>query len=544
MDRFRMLPSYHYEDNIDGNLLKSVGKPLRDYKIEGNCFQDGTPSPGNPIDIQCCGEKTVNLIENVIVDKITTTSYETYENGVKTTSKNNGAYLNYISLQVLPLDVLEWGQTYTFSCFVKCSHNDMNPLFRIGYSRNTTNAFVDLATYKRPTNNSVNSITVTLPSEPPSDFGRSSSGYGSDYILLFMNVQRENYDKYYGTMWITDIMVQKGNTATPYEPYGYKVPVTVGGKNLFDKSLSPLYGIKAETAINYYGAVFYDNACTISMLKPDTTYTVSFECECTENVSADVTLTSDRLGFMLYSGISGYSGIPLWTDKAMTAGEKLTHHATFTTPSNLHDLAANYRLILYGNNYHDSNGVSTKPFIIWRNIKFQEGTPKTYNIYLDEPLRKVGDYADYVDFKNGKVVKEITAKVEFTGDENWVIYPNKTKTFQYIPSLGIMLKGICSHYSSIKSSSMDIENGFVMEYIRSFIISDVRYNTVDDFKAFLKSEYENGKPVTFYIKINAKTIETEITLPQILTEKYTNIISVGTTLQPNKVNYQYYKGGK
>lgn len=33
--------------------------------------------------------------------------------------------------------------------------------------------------------------------------------------------------------------------------------------------------------------------------------------------------------------------------------------------------------------------------------------PITQNIYLDEPLRKVGDYADYIDFKNQKVVRKV-----------------------------------------------------------------------------------------------------------------------------------------
>ena len=44
----------------------------------------------------------------------------------------------------------------------------------------------------------------------------------------------------------------------------------------------------------------------------------------------------------------------------------------------------------------------------YTNSMIEEGTtlsnyesyvePKTTNIYLDEPLRKVGDYADYIDF--------------------------------------------------------------------------------------------------------------------------------------------------
>lgn len=43
MDRYRMLPSYHYKNNEDGLLTESVGKPLRDYKIYGNLAYDGLP---------------------------------------------------------------------------------------------------------------------------------------------------------------------------------------------------------------------------------------------------------------------------------------------------------------------------------------------------------------------------------------------------------------------------------------------------------------------------------------------------------------------
>ena len=36
MDRRRFLPTYHYEDNTDGVLLNSAGKPLRNYLIYGS----------------------------------------------------------------------------------------------------------------------------------------------------------------------------------------------------------------------------------------------------------------------------------------------------------------------------------------------------------------------------------------------------------------------------------------------------------------------------------------------------------------------------
>ncbi len=45
------------------------------------------------------------------------------------------------------------------------------------------------------------------------------------------------------------------------------------------------------------------------------------------------------------------------------------------------------------------------------------------NIYLNEPLRKVGDVADYIDFKTGKVVRKIKEMTIDTKDSNgWYAY--------------------------------------------------------------------------------------------------------------------------
>lgn len=59
MDRFRLMPNYRYY-NTEGasplTLPKSVGKPLRDYKIYGASVQDGTPTPDTPVEIQSIGD--------------------------------------------------------------------------------------------------------------------------------------------------------------------------------------------------------------------------------------------------------------------------------------------------------------------------------------------------------------------------------------------------------------------------------------------------------------------------------------------------------
>lgn len=50
-----------------------------------------------------------------------------------------------------------------------------------------------------------------------------------------------------------------------------------------------------------------------------------------------------------------------------------------------------------------------------KNIKLEKNDQKTeyeedvtQNIWLDEPLRKIDDVADYIDFKNKKIVRYIT----------------------------------------------------------------------------------------------------------------------------------------
>ena len=46
--------------------------------------------------------------------------------------------------------------------------------------------------------------------------------------------------------------------------------------------------------------------------------------------------------------------------------------------------------------------------------------PVTTNIYLDEPLRKLGNYADYINFKENKVVRNIKEFVLKGGEVDYV----------------------------------------------------------------------------------------------------------------------------
>ena len=207
-------------------------------------------------------------------------------------------------------------------------------------------------------------------------------------------------------------------TDTESEYYGkYDIPITVKGKNLFDKSISTNPGIRNETVItdNSYsiGILRLNEICEI--LKPNTTYTISCEIEC-ESIPSDVTLYNILLGFSIYTPVSGYSTANALIKKQLSVGEIYYYSQTTTTPLKF-DSGGNYRFLLYRNAYKDADGNYQFPAIICRNIQIEEGTSstayepykgsETTHIFLDEPLRKVGDYADYIDFKNQKVVRKI-----------------------------------------------------------------------------------------------------------------------------------------
>ena len=207
-------------------------------------------------------------------------------------------------------------------------------------------------------------------------------------------------------------------TDTESEYYGkYGIPITVKGKNLFDKSISSDSSIRNETVntSNSYSIVILKINKICEILKPNTTYTISCEIEC-ESIPPDVTLSMTLLGFSIYTPVSGYSTANALIKKQLSVGEIYYYSQTTTTPLKF-DSGGDYRFLIYRNAYKDADGNYQFPAIICRNIQIEEGSSstayepykgsQTTHIYLDEPLRKVGDYADYIYFKNQKVVRKI-----------------------------------------------------------------------------------------------------------------------------------------
>lgn len=168
--------------------------------------------------------------------------------------------------------------------------------------------------------------------------------------------------------------------------------------------------------------------------------------------------------------------------------------------------------------------------------------PKTYSISLDEPLRKIGNAFDYVDFKQQKLYQKIYCKI-LTGNETWIRESEKV-----VFRTALKRKELYQNYTSTEYTAQNSYNDLLLNdksfYIgpTAIIIHDESYaaetneQSVALFVAALKTKYLSNQPVKIYYS-DAATEKT-VLLPAIPTIDGKNIISVETETQPSKIYLQ------
>ena len=379
MDRRRFLPTYHYEDNTDGVLTESVGNPLRDYKIYGNSIQDGTPSPEEPVEIQSVGDKTRNLFDESILNKFA----DTLTTDKEWVMKNFAGVIE---------DGIAFKENTRYTLAFTAKQTAGNPRLIFKYTDGTSN----------------NIGTWQLAAEYTTYIGTSAANKTIAYIGMeygsngYMYIQKDSIMLVEG--------VYTADTMPGHEPFGYKIPVKVSGKNLFDKNAefdatrgvyTPTVNIDGEAVTCSHDGRFnmlYIGAWAIRT-DGNTEFTVSaknisflsnggyFYIREADEIPTTID-TSNMFGIqklMLTKNVNDYS-YTLTTDKK--------YLFVLCAPSSGGAVSFEELQIEYG-----ETAMSYELYI----------EPQTANIYLTEPLRKVGDYADYVDFKNGCVVRKILA---------------------------------------------------------------------------------------------------------------------------------------
>jgi hypothetical protein len=307
--------------------------------------------------------------------------------------------------------------------------------------------------------------------------------------------------------------LEKGTKFTSYEPYGYKIPIKVSNENEFNYDiLSSVFHeidnkkvtVKSENTTGWA----YIKTLT---LKPNTQYYLFVDN------STDIDIRTPT-NVRLYRGV--------------------TTKAVFTTDDTG---VCGFKFFAANETYPHYVGY------IYLCETNQE--PITTNIYLNEPLRKIRDYADYIDYKNKKVVRKIKEYI-ITGQESVTAYATNTQDkWRMFVSVPNVLSGIesnvvgvlSSHYLGITATETYTRNrGMSVHKLPSFvIIYDDNYQTVDSLKAFLQEQYTNGTPVKAVYISDLK--EEPIDIPQLETFDETTEFYIETKIAPSEIKIKYWK---
>lgn len=193
--------------------------------------------------------------------------------------------------------------------------------------------------------------------------------------------------------------------------------------------------------------------------------------------------------------------------------------------------------------------------------------PQTFNIYLDEPLRKIGDAQDVIDFEKGVVLRNVKKKV-FDGSENWQIDSstngNNFVYYEYVeayPNFKNSNKDAFSNrvkqiswsnlwYNYYKEpGSTNLTVGFACTYNKNdgagnivLYLKVTPYSTlptVAEWKTQLASWHEEGNPcIAWYV---AAIEEEQVSLPKLPQFKGTTIYETDTSINPSGIEVCYYE---
>lgn len=387
----------------------------------------------------------------------------------------------------------------------------------------------------------------------------------SNDVILTSNKKINNYRIYgnsiqNGKPTVTDpVEIESvGNLVTDEtsEYFGkYDIPVKVHGKNLVNetKYINPSYNANIINNDDHYLVSTSTNTGGIAWLVDGNFQVddvVSFQAKVNfiENVNLDVKdsvtlrIWNNTQGKWIHPGYNGtsskFSTITLNTDVLLKFENIKLTSDVYSPGDEL--LVRVSRGMATGVNKNSITFKVYKGSIMVTKSSLGEYVPyfePIYeHIYLDEPLRKVGDYADYIDFSKQIVYRKIY-KQTLSSQWEWKCYGSAgahTNNFRY---KGIGRYNVISNYgnsgSSIYNFSNDNFNRIAITY-DWFGVEDVT-----SLMTKLAALEADGKPFIVYYP-TAIVRETKIKLPNILMNDNLNIISVDTKITPSNVFIEYY----
>ena len=312
-------------------LSNSLGMPLLDYLISGNMSQSGTPTPQNPIQPSECGERTAQLISEIV------------QGGISTTDGSLSQSSNRVRTKYIPV---ESGKTYAVSSGNRylatgCYYN--NGVF--SSKINEVVAGTTSATFTVPEN--VNQIAIGF---------RTANGT--------TNITPSDLQNY---------MLNAGSTPLPYEKFGYKIPI------LSANTTTPVYLGEVQSERKIKKLVLDGTENWVSKENP-----VTFRYE-----NSPILHTLNSVCYC-----SHFKNLP-WNQVSTTNN---SFAVWFTSAQNTINIRCeDYSTVEDFKAFLAAQYAAGTPVTIW----YVLAEPTTG--ILNEPIRKIGDYADTLSYEQAGV---------------------------------------------------------------------------------------------------------------------------------------------
>ena len=443
---------------------------------------------------------------------------------------------------------LETGKTYTLSFDYNIVSATKTVAVAVGYG--TTTYSKDIIGQKNYDTQTTGRQTVT--------FNTPSSYTSSDYLFVrFARVPSQgtvNVD-------ISNIQLEEGDMATEYEEYGkmpspdypseiknvgdlvtdssdtnygkYKINIKTTGKNLYPNYNS---NHSAEQAGVTQTCNSNKNTITLNGTSNSTGgrnllnyYNNGFKIEKGKTYTLSCSLISGNTTSGTFNVLLADKNTNEYKGKSCTLGTTATFTATesFTAILGINISKENVTF--------DNIEVG---MIIEENdtaTEYEEYSENTANIYLDEPLRKVGDYSDYIDLINKKIVRNIaTTKI---GDLKNLTYYESSTAYPYGFFTGTPTLKRKNGLNIISNVFQNIQNFKTNKGIfgnssgGNIYIVDNSYTNVNDFTNALK----DGE--IYFILDSSNTVDSNL----IDIELMDNIkhININTETSPSNIEIGY-----
>lgn len=492
--------------------FKGYALPVKVKSLLGNAVQNGTPAPDNPVMPEFVGMMTANLFDKsdtnlIFAGTSLATANEWY---------GAGGIGKVIRIPCNP------STTYTISgdpdsSIFRISMIENEDIPVLGYGV----ACIDVL---KETSVSTQTFTTTA---------------NTKYILV--QVSASAFDDY-----INVLMLNTGETALPYEPFGYKIPISCGGET------TPVYLGEVPTVRRVKKLVLTG--------EENWRYSTSSQAHWIENVPNDYINTAYNIvttictHYRCIVNHTGFAGMINGELRLYSRPEASTTHELYIK-DDAFSSAADFK------SYLADEYAAGHPVIVWYVLSTPETTISNeplckISTYTDElttiqvhglsaPLYGIGDYKDTLNLSTGVITRKVKRLVLKGREGGWSAGTYAFYNNGISPAMQAYKAVICSHYPYYSGASSDAPDKTISTGSgvgTSIWVKDSSFNlNLTDFKAYLAAQYAAGTPVTVWYVLNTPETET-VTVPTGMTGEIEGYLTQVSTPSPTKRSVPKWNG--